>query len=405
MAMRSGFWKGLTLGVIILLPIWAAYSLLKQQAKGLQFEVVSFDALDGWTPSKAYGAAPALLKSCEKIISLPETRRLPGASIGGKVADWKQACSAVLAASGENAFLATLREYFLPLEVSIGGNTTGKFTGYYETLLNGSFTKDSRYTVPLYLRPDDLVMVDLGAFRADLKGRRVAGRVQNGNLRPYEDRKAIEAGALENKGLELLYVDSAVDAFFLHIQGSGRVRLPDGSLFKVGYAAQNGHPYLAIGRPLIAEGAIKRKDMSMQSIRAWLEANPDRVEEILHMNASFIFFRELKGTAGPFGSANVSLTAGHSLAVDRKHLPLHAPIWLSASHPDPKDRSGEPVSFQRLMVAQDTGGAITGEIRGDVFWGFGPEAEEIAGRMANSGRYWLLLPKKLALAAEEKNSG
>ncbi len=402
--MRGGIWKNLLVLFFVLLPVWAAFSLLKQQAKGLRFDIVSYSDLPGWSSARVYEAAPALLKSCEKILSFADNKRLPGAGIGGSARDWKPACEALGAAQTAEALEGAIQENFLPLKVSIGGKSVGQFTGYYETLLHGSRTRDARYKIPLYLRPNDLVMVNLGAFRRDLAGRRIAGRVQNGQLTPYADRKAIDGGALSGRGLELLYVDSAVDAFFLHIQGSGRVRMPDGSLVRIGYAAQNGHPYLAIGRPLVREGAIARGDVSMQSIRAWLAENPDRVDDILHQNASYIFFRELTGGDGPIGSANVSLTAGHSLAVDRRYLPMHAPIWLASSHPDPASASAQPIEFTRLMVAQDTGGAINGEIRGDVFWGFGPEAEEIAGRMANKGRYWLLLPKALAYKAAQKQS-
>jgi membrane-bound lytic murein transglycosylase A len=393
------------LAVFLVLPLVAAYFLLAKKPAGLSFEIVSYDALPGWSKDAAFAARPALVKSCEKLQSLPEDRKLPGASVGGSVADWAKACEALMVAETPAQAAEALMVHFRPLEVSMGGETAGKFTGYYETLLNGSREETERFNVPLHLRPSDLVMVDLGIFRHDLKGRRIAGKVRGGRLLPYADRKAIDAGALDGQDLEILYVDSAVDAFFLHIQGSGRVRMPDGELLKIGYAAQNGHPYLAIGRPLVAAGEIPREGLSMQSIRAWLEANPDRIEEILHQNASYIFFRELGGADGPYGSAAVTLTAGHSLAVDRKHLPLHAPIWLSASHPDPTNRDNPPVPFNRLMVAQDTGGAITGEIRGDVFWGFGDEAEEIAGRMANAGRYWLLLPNALAVKAEEKGRG
>jgi membrane-bound lytic murein transglycosylase A len=382
-----------------------AWVLLSKKPEGLAFRVVPYESLPGWSANRAFMAHPALLKSCEKMASLPDRRRLPGARIGGRMQDWHAGCAAITAAQTPAEIEAAFRAHFSPLEVSMGGEFEGTFTGYYETLLHGSRVKDTRFNVPLHMRPADLVMVNLGDFRADLKGRRIAGSVQNGKLVPYADRKAIDKGALDGQNLEILYVDSAVDAFFLHIQGSGRVRMPDGSLLKVGYAAQNGHPYLAIGRPLIAMGEIAPEDMSMQAIRAWLKANPDKAEDLLHKNASYIFFRELEGADGPYGSAAVTLTARHSLAVDRKHLPLHAPIWLAASHPDPFDKSNPAVPSERLMVAQDTGGAITGEIRGDVFWGFGDEAEEIAGRMANKGRYWLILPKALAVAAEEKSRG
>lgn len=389
----------------LLLPVFAAYHLLSKKPEGLSFRTVTYEELPGWSANRAFLARPAFLKSCEKLMELPASRRLPGAAIGGRVGDWQEACSALITAETPVAVETAFRQHLRPLEVSLGDDTAGKFTGYYETLLNGSREKSERYNVPLYMRPQDLVMVDLGVFRDDLKGRRIAGKVASGRLLPYADRKAIDGGALDGQDLEILYVDSAVDAFFLHIQGSGRVRMPDGNLLKIGYAAQNGHPYLAIGRPLVAEGAIPREQLSMQSIRAWLEANPERLDEILHMNASYIFFRELEGADGPYGSAAVTLTAGHSLAVDRKYLPLHAPVWLAASHPDPFDKNNAAVPFERLMVAQDTGGAITGEIRGDVFWGFGDEAEEIAGRMANTGRYWLLLPVKLAEEAGGESRG
>ncbi len=216
---------------------------------------------------------------------------------------------------------------------------------------------------------------------------------------PFYNRSRIEAGALEGRSLEVLWVDSAVDAYFLHVQGSGRVLMPDGSFMGIGYAAQNGHENRLIGRYLINSGEIPREKMSGQAIRQWLADHPQQVQKVLNTDPSFVFFRKLATGDGPYGSANVPLTAGYSLAVDKKHLPLHAPVWLSASHPDPLSASAEPVAFNRLMVAQDTGGAITGEIRGDVFWGFGDQAEEIAGRMDHAGRYWLILPKKLALIA------
>ena len=347
-------------------------------------------------------AKPALVKSCEKMASLPSNRRLPGAGIGGVGDDWREGCAALLLADSASMLRQALRDHFDPLTVSLDGENEGLFTGYYEALLHGNRERTERYNVPLYMRPPELVMVDLGAFRSDLRGRRIAGSVRNGRLMPYPNRGAINAGALDDRDLEVLWVDSAVDAYFLHVQGSGRVRMPDGSLLGIGYAAQNGHANRLIGRYLIETGAIERANISGQSIRAWLEDNPDQVMSVLNTDPSFVFFRELETGDGPFGSANVSLTAGHSLAVDRKHLPLHAPVWLSASHPDPVSSDAPDVAFNRLMVAQDTGGAIQGEIRGDVFWGFGDAAEEIAGRMANRGRYWLILPKALAAHAAEQ---
>jgi membrane-bound lytic murein transglycosylase A len=206
-------------------------------------------------------------------------------------------------------------------------------------------------------------------------------------LRPYENRAAIESGALRGRGLEMLWVDDPVDAFFLQIQGSGRVMLEDGTSLRIGYAGQNGHPYVAIGRELIARGALTREAVSMPAIRDWLRANPQEADAVMNRNPSFVFFRELDGD-GPVGAQGVALTPGRSLAVDRSFVPYGVPVWLDAE--DPVD--GE-VRVQRLLVAQDTGGAIRGPVRGDVFWGHGPEAEHRAGLMKSRGRYFLLLPK------------
>lgn len=396
------------IGIIALLalPLLVALFLLTgRKPEGLHFRAVPFAELPGWRADDVHQALPALRKSCDSMRRQPDERTLPGAKIAGTMGDWAEVCEFILAAGPESDLRGFFEGAFQPLEVSLGGETLGMFTGYYETLLKGSMTANDRYNVPLHVKPPELVSVDLGAFRADLKGRRIAGRVQGDRLVPYHDRAEIVSGALDGRDLELLWVDDPVDAFFLHIQGSGRVLMEDGRLVRVGYASQNGHAYTAIGRQLIAEGEIPREKMSMQAIRSWLDANPGRVDELLNSNSSYVFFRLLEDGDGPFGSANVALTAGRSLAVDMSHLALHVPVWLSASYPDPVSRDSVPLPLERLMVAQDTGGAIRGEIRGDVFWGFGAEAEEIAGRMANAGRYWLLLPKPLAARLLESQSG
>jgi membrane-bound lytic murein transglycosylase A len=240
-------------------------------------------------------------------------------------------------------------------------------------------------------------MVDLGRFRPDLKGKRIAGKVVDGSLVPYPDRREIEAGALSGRKLEIVWVDDPVGAFFLHVQGSGRVRLADGGELRLGYAAQNGHPYTAIGRELIDRGELRSEDVSLQTIRAWLEAHPGQARELMERNASYVFFQQVKGE-GPLGAQGVPLTPGRSLAVDLNFVPLGVPLWLVAGAPSPLE--GEPDrKLRRLVVTQDTGGAIRGPIRGDVFWGFGEEAEAIAGRMKHRGRYWMLLPKTLTPSA------
>jgi membrane-bound lytic murein transglycosylase A len=248
--------------------------------------------------------------------------------------------------------------------------------------------------VPLYGRPPDLVSVDLGSFREDLKGRRIAGRVEEGKLVPYADRQAIEQGALAGHDLELVWVDDPIDAFFLQIQGSGRVRLADGGELRVGYAGENGHPYYAIGRELVKRGALRKEEVSMQSIRRWLEEHPDEAPAVLATNASYVFFQVIEGE-GPLGAEGIPITAGRSLAVDRKHWPLGVPLWVDTAAP--AAQKGAPDRpLRRLVIAQDTGGAIRGPIRGDVFWGASDEAAEIAGRMKHPGRLWVLLPKELA---------
>jgi membrane-bound lytic murein transglycosylase A len=211
---------------------------------------------------------------------------------------------------------------------------------------------------------------------------------------PYHSRAEIEGGALAGRELELLWVDDAIAKFFLQIQGSGQVRLDDGRVVRVGYATQNGHPYRAIGRDLIEIGALTRDEVSLQTIRAWLQAHPRDAAAIMARNRSYIFFQEhpeLAAADGPLGAQGVPLTAGRSLAVDRRYVPLGVPLWLETSVPAPEG----PAPLRRLMVAQDTGGAIKGVVRGDVFWGGGERAEAVAGRMKSTGRYAVLLPRAL----------
>lgn len=360
--------------LLIALAALAFWMLRRPRGEGQDGRVLTpatFADLPGWEEDDPSEALAAFLRSCRKMESA--------------------VCEAAARAGSARTFFET---HFQPFAVSDGGDPEGLFTGYYEPQLLGSRQRSDRYRVPLYIRPPDLVMVDLGDFREELEGQRIAGRVEEGDLVPYPDRRAIEGGALSGRELELVWVDDAVDAFFLQIQGSGRVRLDDGSdagsEMRVGYAAQNGHPYFAIGKDLVERGALRREEVSMQSIRRWLEKNPDLADDVMARNASYVFFEELKGE-GPLGAQGVPLTPGRSLAVDRKHWTLGTPMWLDALAPAP--REGEPDRpLRRLMIAQDTGGAITGVVRGDVFWGHGDEAAEVAGRMKHPGRMWVLLP-------------
>lgn len=375
--------------VMAAVGLFACERKAEPPAERLVLSPATFGTLPGWSDDRVAEAVAPLRASCSRFATQLEDTPVGPGGVAGTVADWRPACTRLNAVpAGDDATARAFFEtWFTPYVASNGSESNGLFTGYYEVELQGARERSAAFPVPIYRRPPDLVSVDLGEFSERWKGERTAGRVADGRLRPYEDRAAIEAGALAGKGLELLWAADPIAVFFLHVQGSGRVLLPDGGRVRVGYAGQNGHRYVAIGRELIDRGALKREEVSLQSIRAWMEAHPEEAPALMNRNPSYVFFRELEGE-GPVGSQGVALTAGRSLAVDRTHMPLGAPVWLDAEDPlNPTKR------LQRLLVAQDTGGAIRGPVRGDVFWGFGPEAEERAGRMRSQGRYWLLLPR------------
>lgn len=358
----------------------------------------SFAALDGWDADAHGEALAALKKSCAKILTLPGQRTLgDNPSVpGGRVKDWQPVCRAVDAvADTDHAGAKRFFEaWFTPYEVRDAQNAaapeSGLFTGYYVPQLNGTWVRGGRYQTPLLARPDDLVSVSLGQFDDELGGNTIWGRVEGGRLKPYPDRKAIESGALGDKARPIVWVDSAVDAFFLHVQGSGQVKFADGTVRQVGFAGKNGRTYKSIGRELINRGEIPAERLTMDAIRDWVDARPAAGQELLQSNPSYVFFRLLDGD-GPLGAQGVALTGGRSLAVDRRFMPLGAPVWLETN--DPLD-AAKP--FNRLMVAQDTGGAIRGVVRGDIFFGAGDLATRQAGNMKRPGRYFLLLPSRAA---------
>jgi membrane-bound lytic murein transglycosylase A len=347
--------------------------------------------LPGWREDAVSEALPALRRSCGRLLRAPDDREVGPEALAGTVADWRPPCAAIEALpEGDDAALrASLESHFQPFLAGNNGESEGLFTGYYEAELRAALEPGDGYEVPLYRRPADLVTVNLGRFRADLAGVSVVGRVEDGSLVPYPDRAEIEDGALAGQGLEFLWVDDPVDAFFLQVQGSGRVLLPDGSDLRVGYAASNGLQFYAIGRALLEDGKVPRDQVSMQSIRDWLRANPEEARAYMRRNPRFIFFRTIEGE-GPVGAHAVALTAGRSLAVDPHHLALGLPVWLDTTLPS----GGGPL--RRLMVAQDTGGAIKGPVRGDFYWGSGEAALKHAGGMKQRGTYYILLPKSVA---------
>jgi membrane-bound lytic murein transglycosylase A len=363
------------------------------------FSKVTFADLPGWTEDRTSEALPALRRSCGRFMAQPNDRPIGPDGLAGTVADWRDLCEALQAVpAGDDAAARQFFEAaFTPYAVSDGSGTDedpdGLFTGYYEIELRGARQPSAEYSAPLYRRPADMVTVDLQKFRADLPGEVLVGRVVDGRLQPYLTREAIDEGALDGDGLELLWLDDPVDAFFLHIQGSGRVQLENGERIRVGYAASNGHPFFGIARTLIDNGSVSREDASMQAVRDWLRANPDEARELMYKNRRYIFFREIEGE-GPIGAMGLPLTAMRSLAVDPAFLPLGAPLWLDTTWPAGGPEAGQPM--RRLMVAQDTGSAIKGPVRGDFFWGTGEAALDRAGGMKQTGRYYLLLPRAVA---------
>jgi membrane-bound lytic murein transglycosylase A len=317
------------------------------------------------------------------------------AAQGGQPADWATACAHAQTVPDRDPeaarafFEANFRPYALSNTATNDPN--GLFTGYYEPEVAGSLAPSAVYRTPLLGKPPDLMQVDLGAFAEDLKGRKIIGRVAGGALVPYFDRAQIEAGALSGERLEILWLADPVDAFVLQIQGSGRVRLPDARIVRVNYAAENGRPYVAIGRVLVDRGDLKLGAVTMPAIRAWLAAHPDQAATVMNQNPSYVFFSETTGLRpdqGPPGSLGANLTPGRSAAVDRRFIPLGAPLFVSTT--DPLD--GAPL--RRLMIAEDTGGAIRGPVRADLFWGWDKDAATRAGLMKAQGNAWILLPAR-----------
>jgi membrane-bound lytic murein transglycosylase A len=346
----------------------------------VSFEPVSWSTLPGWSADDALAAWPALIASCTAIHSRP---------------DWQQFCTDVVAASPVDSDFVRgfLEQRLQPYRVWRASGrrreSKGLITGYFEPLLHGSRERTEEYATPLYSRPDDLLIVDLASLYPELKGKRVRGRVEGNKVVPYYSRAASrEAPGLA--GHEIVWIDNALDAFMLEIQGSGRVQLTTGEIIRLQYEDQNGHPYRSIGRYLADQGIMTIDQVNMPAIRAWLAANPQRQNEVLDSNPSVVFFHEAPlddPAVGPKGALGVPLTAGRSIAIDPKFLRLGAPMFLSTMAP------ATAAPLQRLVVAQDTGGAINGPVRADLFFGFGAEAGAQAGMMKYDGEMWLLWPK------------
>ncbi len=350
-----------------------------------------FTDLAGWKSDNHAKLLGAFLKSCPALPVGRDNELLGTRVVHGTMGDLRKACEAGGRVSPSNraAVQFFFEQTFQPYLARNGLEETGKFTGYYEAEVRASYEPDGRYRYPIYSRPADLIPVNLGGFDPELKGRRLAGRLVDGKLVPYHTRAQIERGALKGQNLEILWADNLADVFFLHVQGSGRAVLPDGSEIRLAFSGRNGHRYTAIGRELAARGILKLQNVSLDTIRTWLNDNPVAGTDLMQRNKSFIFFR-LNPGKGPVGAQNVVLTARRSMAVDPKFIKLGLPVWLQTK--DPRDPSGE-TPLRRGVVAQDAGSAIKGPVRGDLYWGAGVEAELAAGRMNEKGVYYLLLPK------------
>lgn len=385
---------------------------------------VPFAQLPGWEAEQHAEILPTLLASCAALRPMRPDAALGGqgeaALRAGSAAAWQTVCPDLRAlerglprpprlppnatpgraherrmaawrSSRNAAVRAFLEERFEPFAAG-----AGIMTGYYEPILRGSVEPDDAFRTPLFARPPELLELPVAGNPL----RRRFGMMVDGKVAPFYDRAAIDSGALAGRGLELVWVDDAADAFFLHIQGSGRVLLPDGRLLRVGYAGQNGRAYVSIGRVLIERGELTREQMSMQAIRAWIAAaGYDHATELLRGNPSYVFFRVVENLTpdqGPIGALGVPLTPQRSVAVDRTFIPLGTPMFVTVR--DPMARRDAPPAG-RLVVAQDTGGAIRGPARTDFFWGWGQEAGERAGRMRDEAEVFVLLPRPTEVAA------
>jgi membrane-bound lytic murein transglycosylase A len=355
----------------------ADYSLLKP---------VQWEEIDGLQADNISLAWPAWMQSCSTLINKPV---------------WQKACSAATQLNSQfsgkpnaGTVQAYFKQYFTVYKTTnLDGSENGLITGYYEPLLKGSRSKSTQYPYPLYATPSDLITVELDSIFPELKYKRVRGRLVGNKLVPYYNRAEIEAEASPVKGREFIYIDDIIDVFFLQIQGSGLVQLDNGEKLHVGYADQNGHSYNSIGRLLIERGELTLAQASMQGIKNWARNNLDKLRELLNTNPSYVFFRELPaGLPGPLGALGVPILSERSVAVDPKFIPLGAPVFLSTTEPN----STKPL--KRLMMAQDTGGAIKGGVRADFFWGAGPDAGAKAGAMKQAGKIWVLLPKEFVLS-------
>jgi membrane-bound lytic murein transglycosylase A len=351
---------------------------------------VSFASLDGWRQADLDIALAAFQRSAKEMLGQGSGFRR-AAGFGGQRDDWKAACEASLNGRDARGFFESC---FRAFRVADADRPQGLFTGYYEPLVQGSLTPHTDYPVPVYARPTDLVAFAAAEVQASGLS---YGLRRNGVPQPYDTRQEIENGSLAGRAGIICWLSSWVDAFFMHVQGQGRVVLPDGGVIRLSYAAKAGHPYTGIGHILVEQGVAAKDKMSMQVLRDWMQANPQQARALMWQNKSYIFFQRADVSdpdLGGIGAAKVNLTPLCSLAVDRAHWMFGTPLWIETNLPP--EQPGGALPINRLMIAQDTGSAIKGLVRGDFFWGWGDEATHIAGHMKSAGNMTALLPLPLA---------
>lgn len=376
------------------MPLGARTSELAKLAMAL--EPVPFSQLPGWEADDHLAAFRAFVRSA------PALGRASAAASGKtKSADAllieaaERATSRAEGVTTAAAAKAFFEEEFTPHRVVHKG-AEGLLTGYYEPVLSGSRTPGGPFRIPVYRRPPDLVNLVREEERGALAEGLTHARKTLEGIEPYATRAEIENGALDGQGLELVWLTDPVDTFFMHIQGSGRIRLPDGETIRITYDGKNGHPYTSVGRYLIDTGVFEPGDITLDSLKVWLGEDADRGRQVMQENRSFVFFRELANEDdGPLGAIEIPLSAGRSLAVDTAFHAMGTPIYISVPTLKPW---GGPEGFERLMIAQDVGSAIRGPERGDIYFGSGDEAGRLAGATKHPGRFFVLLPRAPAVS-------
>lgn len=358
-----------------------------------RIEPLDFSALSGWETDDQSEAVVAFRRSARRLAEFPSKPRPLGlgADTLAEIAGRALALATLPPSLARGQARDFFQTEFSPVLIQ-PRNTGAFFTGYYEPEVRGARIPSRQFSVPLYRRPADLIELDEAHRPTGLDASQRFARAVGEGIEPYRDRAAIEAGFLQGRGLELVWLESPIDAFFIHIQGSARVRLPDGDILRLGYDGKNGHPYTPIGRVLVEAGELQKGAVTMAAIRSWLAGNPERAAHVMRQNRSFIFFRQIgveDQDLGPVGGGAVQLTAGRSLAVDRELHAFHMPVWVETIVPGPDG----PRPFHRLLIAQDTGSAIVGPARGDIFFGSGEVAASLAGSMQAGGRFVLLIPR------------